>query len=408
MTTTSATRLEREGLVMTRLLFVDDDHRLLRALQQSLRRQLDWELRFASSATEALEILESWPCDAVISDMRMPSVDGSQLLKRVRALQPAALRIVLSGHMDDAAAARSAALAHRFLSKPIETEALIATLRRSLELREQLQSDPMRRCLGSMAALPSLPATCAAIDHALRDDNTPTRELSEIIQRDVAMTAKVLQLVNSSFLGLPRKVVNVEQAVRSLGINAMRSLVLANALFEQLAGADATLLESEQAQAMLLSRYARRFPLSARQAEIAGTAALLHNAGQLALISRLPHEYRANREYAQRSGIGIAAAERARLGVTSAEIGAYLLSLWGLPFEVIEAVGAQEEPAKGLTELDPCSVIWLMKGLIEESLAEDTESNPRVDEVAKRLGVTETVESIRDALAIERFERMAS
>jgi HD-like signal output (HDOD) protein/CheY-like chemotaxis protein len=393
---------------MTRLLFVDDDQHLLRALQQSLRRQKDWELRFAASATDALRLLETWECDAVVTDMRMPGLDGSELLKRVRSLQPSALRIVLSGHMDEAAAARSAALAHRFLSKPIETEALIATLRRSIELREQFQSDPMRRCLGSMASLPSLPATCAAINHALRDDNTPTREVIKIIEGDVAMAAKVLQLVNSSFFGISRKVVNVEQAVRYLGLNAMRSLAVANALFEQLAGGDVTRLEAEQAQAMLLARYARRFPLPARQAEIVGTAALLHNVGQLALISRLPDEYRANHEYAKKNGVSVAAAERARLGVTNAEIGAYLLSLWGLPFEVIEAVGAQEEPAEGLTALDPCSVIWLVKELFAESLAEDALPNPRVNEVAKRLGATDTVESIRDGLAIERFERMAS
>jgi HD-like signal output (HDOD) protein/CheY-like chemotaxis protein len=393
---------------MTRLLFVDDDQYLLRALQQSLRRQKNWELRFAASATDALKILETWECDAVVTDMRMPALDGSELLKRVRSLQPSALRIVLSGHMDEAAAARSAALAHRFLAKPIETETLIATLKRSLELRDQFQSDPMRRCLGSMAALPSLPATCAAINHALRDDNTPTREVSKIIEGDAAMAAKVLQLVNSSFFGLSRKVVSIEQAIRYLGLNALRSLIVANALFEQLAGGDATRLEAEQAQAMLLARYARRFPLPASQAEIAGTAALLHNVGQLALISRLPDEYRANHEYAQKNGVSLAAAERARLGVTNAEIGAYLLSLWGLPFEVIEAVGAQEEPAEGLTALDPCGVIWLMKELFAESLAEDALPNPRVDAVAKRLGVTDTVESIRDALAIERFERMAS
>lgn len=393
---------------MTRLLFVDDDHRLLRALQQSLSRQKDWELRFASSATEALEVLGSWPCDAVVSDMRMPGVDGSELLKRVRALQPSSLRIVLSGHMDDAAAARSAALAHRFLSKPIETEALIATLRRSIELRDQFQSDPMRRCLGSMAALPSLPATCAAINHALRDDNTPTREVSKIIEADAAMTAKVLQLVNSSFFGLQRKVVNVEQAIRYLGLNAMRSLVVANALFEQLADGDATRLEAEQAQALVLARHLRRFPLSARQAEIAATAALLHNVGQLALISRQPHEYRANREYAETHGVSIAAAERARLGVTGAEIGAYLLSLWGLPFEVIEAVGVQQAPAEGLTALDPCSAIWLGKELLRESQSENVQLDPRVEEVAKRLGVADAVESIRDAIAIERFERLAS
>jgi HD-like signal output (HDOD) protein/CheY-like chemotaxis protein len=393
---------------MTRLLFVDDDQRLLRALRQSLRSQRTWDLKFAESTAEALEILGSWSCDAVISDMRMPGLDGSELLKRVRTLQPAALRIVLSGQMDDAAAARSAALAHRFLSKPIETEELVATLTRSLALREQFQSDSMRRILGSMAALPSLPKTCAALNHALRDDNAPLREVAAIIEGDVAMAAKALQLVNSSFFGLPRHVVSVEQAIRYLGLNAIRSLVLANALFEELAGDDATRLEAEQARALMLARLTKRFPLSPRQAEIASTAALLHNVGQLALIARLPAQYRANHDHSLQQGVSLEQAERARLGVTHAEIGAYLLSLWGLPFEVIEAVGSQDEPAEGLSTLDATVVLWLIKGLLAESLSEDPQPNQRVEEVARRFGVGAVVECIRQELAIERFERLAS
>ncbi|HXK17022.1 MAG TPA: response regulator [Polyangiaceae bacterium] len=393
---------------MTRLLFVDDDHRLLRALAQSLRSQRCWELKFAESAAAALEILQSWSCDAVVSDMRMPGLDGAELLKRVRTLQPAALRIVLSGQMDDAAAARSAALAHRFLSKPIETEALIAILKRSLQLREQFQSDSMRHCLGSMVALPSLPQTCVALNHALRDDNAPMRDVIAIIEGDVAMAAKVLQLVNSSFFGLPRHVISVEQAIRYLGLNAIRSLVLANALFEQLAGDDVTRLEAEQACALLLGRLTKRFPLSPRQAEIAGTAALLQNVGQLALISRLPKAYQKNHDYAREHAVSLDEAERACLGVTHAEIGAYLLSLWGLPFEVIEAVGSQDEPADALCTLDATVVLWLVKGLLAESLDEDPQPNRRLDQVALRCGVAGVVEAIRHDLAIERFARMAS
>ena len=393
---------------MTRLLFVDDDQRLLRALRQSLRSQRTWDLKFAESTAEALEILGNWSCDVVVSDMRMPGLDGSELLKRVRTLQPAALRIVLSGQMDDATAARSAALAHRFLSKPIETEALVAILTRSLQLRERFQSDSMRRCLGAMSALPSLPKTCAALNHLLRDDNAALRDVAAIIESDVAMAVKVLQLVNSSFFGLARQVVSVEQAIRYLGLNVIRSLVLANALFEELAGDDPTRLEAEQARALLLARFAKRLLLSPRQAEIAATAALLHNVGQLALISRLPTEYQANQDYAREHGVSLEQAEAARLGVTHAEIGAYLLSLWGLPYEVIEAVGSQAEPAEALSVLDATVVLWLVKGLLAESLSEEPVANPRIQEVARRFNVSGVVETIREELAIECSQRLAS
>ena len=167
---------------MMHLLFVDDDLRLLAALKQSLWWQRKvWEVRFADSAADALETLEHYPCDLVVTDMRMPSLDGVDLLKRVRALYPSALRFVLSGHMDDALAARCAPLAQRCLAKPIEAEVLIATLKRALELRGQFQSDAMRRWIGCLGTLPSLPTTCAALEHAIGNDGVSLGEVSHIV-----------------------------------------------------------------------------------------------------------------------------------------------------------------------------------------------------------------------------------
>lgn len=391
------------------LLFVDDDQRLLRALAQSLRSQRKrWELRFCDSAAAALEVLASWPCDAVITDMRMPALDGADLLKRVRSLQPTALRVVLSGQMSDAAAARAASLAHRFLAKPIATGDLVAILTRALDLREQFHSDEMRNCIGGLGTLPSLPKTCAALDHALRDDRTPLSEVAAIAEGDPALAAKVLQLVNSSFFGLSRHIVNVEQAIRYLGLSAVRSLLVANALFEQLAAQDTALLEAAQARALSVARYTRRFGLKPKDAELTATAGLLHNVGDVAIISRLPAEYRANLAFAEEHATSLAEAMRARMRVSQGEVGAYLLSLWGLPFEVIELVGTQGSAPPSNLELNPASVLWLATCLAdEESLGELPAGHP-LDEVAARLGVTPIVEAVRDEIAAACFARRAS
>ena len=394
---------------MTKLLFVDDDENLLRAMQQRLRSQRRaWEMRFATSGEEALAMLDDFACDAVITDMRMPKRDGSDVLKRVRQQYPSALRIVLSGQMNEAAAARSASLAHRFLAKPIETELLVSILKRSVELREQFQSDAMRRCIGGLATLPSLPAACAALDRALGDEQVSTRDVHRIIESDGAMSTKVLQLVNSAFFGLAREVVSTEQAIRLLGLNAVRSLAMANALFEQLAGNDMARLEAEQARSLRVTRYVRRFTLPQRQAEVAATAAMLHNVGGLALIARLPAEYQANHELAEREGLSVLQAERSRMGVTSAEIGAYLLSLWGLPLEVIETVALEEAPSPLEQTLDAAAAVWLAKRLGDEAARLGLAQDPLVDDVAGRLGVGAVVESIRDEIASDQFGRRAS
>ncbi|HYJ11077.1 MAG TPA: HDOD domain-containing protein [Polyangiaceae bacterium] len=392
-----------------RLLFVDDEPSLLRALQQSLRGQRKiWEMDFVDGATAALEKLELQPYDAVISDIRMPFIDGAELLKRVRLARPDTLRIVLSGQMDDRAAARAAASAHRFLAKPCETHVLVATLTRALELRAQLQSDRMRSCIGGIATLPSLPSHCAALNYALEKKDVTLGQIAEIVGNDIGMATKLLQLANSSFFGLPRSVASIEQAIIYLGLSAVRSLVVAHALSAEPASADTARLEAVQQRSLMVAGYARRFRLEPRQAEAAATAALLHNVGELALMACMPGEHDANQAYAREHGMSTADAESARLGVTSAELGAYLLALWGLPFEVVEAVGSQDAPLETWQALDAGAVVWLARGLATEALGASAGAQRLADEVVARLGAAEVVASLRQEIAEPAVARRAS
>jgi HD-like signal output (HDOD) protein len=401
---------------MKRLLFVDDEPRVLQALRQSLRSQRKaWDMEFVESGEAALQRLAGCQFDVVVSDMRMPGMDGAELLSRVRTTQPNALRFVLSGQMDDHTAARAAASAHRFLAKPCETATLIGSLCRALELREQLSSDELRNCIGGMGGLPSLPSRCSELSDALRDESVSLEEVRRIVEGDVGMTVKVLQLVNSAFLGLPRQIASIEQAILHLGLGALHSLIVANALFEELAGDDVERLRNEEARSLLAARYARRFHLDRRQSEAAIAAAMLHNVGRLALMSRLPAEYRANCEYAQAHGTTLDDAERKRLGVTHAGIGAYLLGLWGLPFEVIHAVGSQNAPLDTFTVLDAGAVVFLAKGLVAESLPTSSEptsadENARLpNELLSRLGVAHVIACIREETAAASLpEKQAS
>jgi HD-like signal output (HDOD) protein/CheY-like chemotaxis protein len=392
-----------------RLLFVDDDPSLLRALQQSLRGQRNvWEMDFVDGATAALEKLELQPYDAIISDIRMPFIDGAELLKRVRLAQPDTLRIVFSGQMDDGAAARAAASAHRFLAKPCEPHVLVATLTSALRLRAQLPSNRMRSCIGGIATLPSLPSHCAALTHGLERKDVTLGQIAEIVGNDIGMATKLLQLANSSFFGLRRSVASIEQAVKYLGLSAVRSVVAAHSLFAEPASADAARLEAAQQRSLMVAGYARRFRLEPRQAEAAATAALLHNVGELALMARMPEEQDANQAYAREHGVSTANAEIARLGVTSAGLGAYLLALWGLPLEVVEAVGSQDAPLETWQALDAGAVVWLARGLATEALGAGAAPPRLADEVVARLGAAEMVANLRQEIAESAVARQAS
>jgi len=392
-----------EPAPLKRILFVDDEPRVLDGLRRSLRsKRKQWDLVFAENGAAALQELGRGCFDIVVSDMRMPGMDGAEVLLRAAALQPEAARIVLSGQTEESAATRAATIAHRFLTKPCEPEVLESTITRTLELRALLGSEQLRQLVGGMAALPSLPSACVALNRALANENGSLAEVCEIIEQDVAMAVKVLQLVNSAFFGVSRRITSVEHAVSYLGMNTIKNLVLAHSLFAEFGGANLAGAERQQAQSLLASRVARALVSDRQQAQVAGTAALLHDAGSLALASRLPKEHKANVETATRDRVPVYLVEREKFGVTHAEVGAYLLGLWGLPHDVIEAVAAHHADWNSIAALDTGAVVRVSIALAAE-LTGDAGPAKGADlpppDVIERLGLADQMARVRRDLS---------
>jgi DNA-binding NtrC family response regulator len=102
-----------------RIVFVDDDVNLLEAMRLRMRPMRDtWSMEFVSSGEEALESLAKCSADVVASDMRMPRMDGWQLLTEVKELYPQTVRLVLSGHADPGAIMRLVGTAHQYIERP--------------------------------------------------------------------------------------------------------------------------------------------------------------------------------------------------------------------------------------------------------------------------------------------------
>src|SRR5690606_34045961 len=123
-----------------RILFVDDEPHVLDGLRDLLHKRLrEWEMSFALGGQEALTLLETRPFDVVISDMRMPGIDGVTLLRLVKERYPAIARIVLSGQAERDAVVNALPVAHQFLSKPCDVEVLYAVVERACGLQGLLQ-----------------------------------------------------------------------------------------------------------------------------------------------------------------------------------------------------------------------------------------------------------------------------
>ncbi len=380
-----------------RMLFVDDEPRVLEGLRRSLRKKHQvWDVAFAQNGAAAMALLQSSSFDVVVSDMHMPVVDGEELLSRVAKLQPDAVRIVLSGEMDDSEAARAATMAHRFLAKPCEPEVLDDTLTRTLELRARLRSEALRHCVGGMAQLPSLPSTCMALNAALGRPHTSLQEIRAIIEGDVGMSAKALQLVNSAFFGLPRAMTSVEHAIRYLGLSTIRNLTLVHSVFQELDAGDLLDIERMQQQALLASRFAERLLPDRQRAQVAATAALLHDVGALAWASRMPAEHRKNLCIAAQERRALWQVEQARFGVTHADVGAYLLGLWALPYDVTEAVATHHAPWESFNELDARTAVRFAVALAHELTGPaDADVDRPPPNLAARLGIEASLERLR-------------
>jgi HD-like signal output (HDOD) protein len=337
---------------MKNLLFVDDEPRVLQGLERQLRvMREEWQMDFVESGPKALEFLASAPVDVLVTDMMMPGMDGAQLLTEVMKRYPHTVRLVLSGHADREAVLRLVGPAHQYLSKPCNAEELRTAVARALAMRELLTSEPLKQLASRIDTLPSLPSSHEQLIRELRKPEPSVERVADIISRDIGMTTKILQLVNSAFFGLSQPASNVVEGVMYLGLATIRALVLSTQVFSQFdqATIKAFSIDGIAQHCWMTGVIARRIadaeqrdPKISDQCFLAG---LLHDLGYLILAAGMPEQYAQALRTARESDLPVWEVEQAQLSASHAEVGAYLLGLWGLPTPVIEAVALHHRPS---------------------------------------------------------------
>lgn len=283
---------------MKTLLFVDDEQKVLQGLQRQLRAMRhEWDMHFVGSGPEALAVLTTVPVDVIVTDMMMPGMDGAQLLTEVMKRHPHTVRLVLSGHAEREAVLRLVGPAHQYLSKPCDAEELRNAITRSFALRELLASERLKELATRVRCLPSLPSLHLQLTEELRKEDPDLERIGEIVSKDIGMTTKLIQLVNSAFFGLSQPISNPTEAVTYLGLTIVRALVLSLQVFSQF---DAKVLRSFSLESLaqhgwMTAVFARRIAESERcdaktndQCFLAG---MLHDVGRLVLAGGLPEEY---------------------------------------------------------------------------------------------------------------------
>ncbi|MBA2482611.1 MAG: HDOD domain-containing protein [Planctomycetes bacterium] len=357
------------------LLFVDDEPRIIDGIKRMMRPlREEWNILTATSGPEALRILGENPVDIVISDMRMPGMDGAELLDRVMREHPNIVRIILSGQSDSESILRSIGPTHQYLSKPCAPEVLRATIARACSIRDMLQHDGLSAIISRLSSLPSMPNAYGQVIAELQSAQPSLQRIARIIGDDIGMSAKILQLVNFSMFRGGNAVVSPVEATMSLGVENMRSLVLIARVFDQTE--EPTEMLAQWQHGRLVGSIAKAIAIAEKrrpeEAELCYTAGMLHDCGRLVLCARLetgPMTGPVTRDLTN--------TERTRFGAAHPEIGAYLLGLWGLPFQIVEAVAHHHAPeAFPGTGFTPLAAVHAAEALACELIACEDEGVP--------------------------------
>ena len=356
---------------MRRVLFVDDEPKYLESLQRTLRsHQHDWEIACAPSGESALALMEASPFDAVVCDIHLPGMGGAALLDRVREEHPHVVRIALSGPGEMATALRMVPVAHQFLAKPCDAQTVRVAVERACHLKALLHDDSIRSTVGALTDLPSLPRTYHALTLALADPDVTANKIARIIEFDVGISAKILQMVNSAFFGLTYSVTSVQHAITYLGVSTVKSLVLSVEVFRAFAPKapiEGLSLDDLQRHARFTSCIAARLPVPKHLLDIATVAGVLHDVGKLVMAWKLPERFKKLTAEARKEQCPLYKVEEREFGFSHAEIGAYLLGLWGLPYAVVEAIALHHAPQRVPHQsFDAASAVYIANLLAEE------------------------------------------
>lgn len=389
---------------MKRLLFVDDDGMVLSGLRRALHEMREtWEMEFVASGQEALEAMAASRFDAIVTDMRMPGMDGAELLERVKDRCPEVIRIVLSGQSEKDAMLRSIAPAHQYLAKPCDLRELKLRLTQAFASRDLLRNPAIAAAVAHLRSVPSLPGIYNQLTAALRSELTSLAQIEEIVARDVGMATRILQLANSAFIGVHGRVTSLRQAVSLIGVDTVRTLTLSIHIFSQfdrnsaIAAEVASLWDHSVAVASLAQKITAQESGTRTMAEESFAAGLLHDVGKVILLSERPKEYIEIHKRLQ-AGASVEDAETELLGCSHAQLGGYLMSIWGLPTSLVQAVAFHHCPALAIeSEFSTLTAVHCANVLMHR-VSDDDETAAMDGAYLERLGLAGKEESWRNLI----------
>lgn len=327
-----------------RILFVDDEKQILRALKR-LFVHSDYEVFFANDAEEALQLLEQYEVELLVTDIRMPEMDGFELLKEVKKNYPLTLRVALSGYTDNKKIynALEDNLAKLYLFKPWDNKELIGIIDRLFELESVLKDKNLLNLINNLDELPTVPDLYSEISSLIEKDAN-VDEISRKLEEDQSISSRILRVANSAFYGA--KTGSIAQAIMYIGLTNVKNIVLSNAIFTEFKGNQdlKDQLWSHVNISNKLMNIIYQKCLYKKVPNMYASAGLLHDVGRVVILQFFSEKYFEIQKRSIEEKRSLNEIEEEILGVDHQKIGGYLLNWWEIPIPIVEAAMFHHDP----------------------------------------------------------------
>ena len=383
------------------ILFVDDEKRVLSGLKRLLySKREQWNMLFVTTGREALDILHNKKIDIIVTDVHMPDISGIKLLKNIKKEHPTILRIGLSGAADRNLNLKALHLVHQYLPKPCDKTKLFSTLERGLAIKRIMEADRVKEIISQLNTLPSPPQMYYEILDEIQNDQSSIRDIGKIVSRDISMSTKVLQVINSAYFGLQTEITDPVLACVYLGLDTIKSLVLTVKIFDKFREAEEhdTYINDLWKHSIKVAEYseviAQRNKMDKQEVRDYWTAGLLHDIGKLVIAVNFPSEFKNIIDLIE-NGFSLLDAENIVLGSNHSELGAYLLGLWGLPTPLISTCAFHHYPEKyNSADITPVNVVHFANILENQNNNSNkilTEEDQFKEEYFESIGLTDQI-----------------
>ena len=338
-----------------RILLVADEPRDLALLKGLLTEAApERGIHTASTTKDALVALEKEDFEVVFSDLNSGPEVGAQFLQEVWKQRPRTVRFLLARGLTPDLMVTCALGSHHFLQKPLDALTLGSALARADAINQYVRNDRIQSLVSRMRTLPSRPSLYLDVMRELRSPTASAATVGELVEKDLAISTKLIQVVNSAFYGMAQQVTDPAAAVLLLGLETTASLVLSIEAFARFDKVKPIYFSMDrvwrhsQSVAASAKRIAELMCNDPDVARNAFTAGLLHDIGKLALALNFEEQYQGALKLAEKQKLPPCDVEAQVFGATHAETGAYLLSVWGLPLPIVEAVARNHNPARSM------------------------------------------------------------